>query len=137
MGQVGSPRTRFSYEELDGKINKFLTRKGTLQTPAHAAESMGITLRTLYNYRTNTECYGNETYGLDDDRSFKSLVDGLYTTLEIRILEWMAIEPKARTTMGCTILNKHFGYRTDEDSRSINIGTVKFELSPEMQRLAE
>lgn len=111
-----------------------------LVTPADAALFLGITTRTLWNYRNKMDAYANDTCDLADDYSFKTVIDGLYTRLESRIIKWMAQDPGKRATAAAIILNKHFGYK-DEGSHSTNNFNgptqIKVEIPPEMKALAQ
>jgi hypothetical protein len=129
-------RTKFQYDILKTKIDDYLKTSTGLNTPSHAAAYIGVTLKTLYNYRTDDSRYNNNTFGADIDFSYKTLVESLYTVLENRILDWMAEDPTKRTAAAALILNKHFGYRVDTNSNVNVSGTIKIELPPELQKLA-
>lgn len=136
---------RKTQEELKNKVTDFLSVHSDpddLVTPADAAIALNVTLRTLYNYRNKMDSYNNETAGNDLDYSFKTVIDGLYTQLESRVIKWMAQDPKCRATAAALILNKHFGYRDDglttRSTNNFNGPTqIKIELPPEMRKLAQ
>ena len=130
-------RTKFQYDVLKTKIAEYLLTSTGLNTPSHAAAYIGVTLKTLYNYRTDDSHYNNNTFGSTEaDFSYKTLVENLYTVLENRILDWMAAEPTKRTAAAALILNKHFGYRVDTNNNVNVSGTIKIELPPELKKLA-
>lgn len=132
-------------EELQEKVDTFFaahTNTDELLTPADAALSMGLTLRTLQNYRSKQDSYGNASCGHEDDYSYKTVVDTLYTRLESRILKWLAKDPGKRATAAALILNKHFGYKDDgittRTTNNFNAPTaIKIEMPPELKKLAE
>lgn len=146
MGKAGAiANLRTAQKELKSKVDDFFAVHSDpcdLVTPADAALALGVTLRTLYNYRNKMDSYNNDTAGLDDDYSFKTVIDGLYTRLESRVIAWMAQDPKCRATAAALILNKHFGYRDDGTSnKSTNVFNgntqIKIELPPELKKMAQ
>ena len=145
MGQTGGIKDiRKGREELQEKVNKFFkehTDPEELLTPADAALSMGLTLRTLQNYRTKMDSYGNKSCNHEDDFSYKTVIDTLYTRLESRILKWLAQDPGKRATAAALILNKHFGYKDDglttRTTNNFNAPTaIKIEMPDELKKLA-
>lgn len=108
------------YDKLKATIDAYLTDASKpVKNKRGLRLYLGVCKDTMSEWCTNEKSYGNSTYGTENDRSYRRLIEDAYDAMCDELLQ--AGSKTKNTTMFAMELNKSFGYNRPDESQQVKI----------------
>jgi hypothetical protein len=124
------------YEELKNDIDDYVRNTSIIVKNLRGLRRYlkDVTKETFSEWQTNLKKYGNQTYGTDNDTSYRHLLEDAYDDICNDLLQSGAAA-NGKTTMQAMELNKSFGYNRQDDNQTQV--KIQIELPEEMKQYAK